>query len=802
MDNMYWFLEYGKVFMAYGFLMFIWPSAVFRKLLKGRSLTFYFGFCATASILVMNTTVLLFGLLHILNRWTIRLFFYGLFLFSLFRILPFRRDLLRTAKRLVRREYGLRSFLHRTLCRLSAFLKRKILFLWSRWKPHFFEYSLLFILVVYGLVYFSWGPLTDHSYGFSDSYTHHTWSYNLTLGKIFSSGVYPEGMHCVVYTIHTLFGLPIQTCNLFLGCIHIMVFIVSAYCLFKEVFGWRGSSLLAVLLFLILKSGCLDEVYNLSRLQCTLPQEFGFFTMFICPAFFVRYLKSNHHPLRGRKLTKHVWDENLIIFCLALADSLAIHFYVTIFAFFMCAGFALFHIRKIFRRTHFLPLVIAAVLGVVLAVIPMVGALASGMRFQGSINWALSVMSGSDGNGSAQNTEAPDAKNPGADSEFGNTETDSSQSIHTGDDRDNADITSEDPLSPSAEPSLPESAAEKPSVIQKLSGLCRRLFASIQAILFVLYGNIRSFYILLTLLACILFVSYRLIALFLKRLVPDIGLEPTRLDNYVPMLLNLFFYLVLYAAPYLGLPELIQISRLCSTIHILFIVAVVMSVDTLFYIISSFMSPKALDTANILAIAAVYTLVVQTGNYHSYLYFALTRYNVAVDLTEQIMAGYPRYTYTIISPNEELHQVMDYGRHEDLYQFIYQVTYQDTYYIPTEYLFIYIEKRPMLYAQTHFFSGPGWLADNYDFSGTSVCPEIICQEISDEMADELYRATAAWPIYTSIENRTILESRAYRWCAQFAKLYTHETEIYYEDENFICYRVRQNPLRLFNMVIQ
>lgn len=800
MDNMYWFIEYGKVFMAYGFLMFIWPSAVFRKLLKGRSLTFYFGFCATAPILVINTVVLLFGLLHILNGWTIRLFFYGLFLCSLLRMLPFRRKLLLTAKRLLRREYGLRSFLYRTFCRFSALLKRRLLFLWNRWKPHFFEYLLLFILVVYGLIFFSWGPLSDHSYGFSDSYTHHTWTYNLTLGKIFSSGVYPEGMHCVVYTVHTLFGLSIQTCNLFLGCIHIMVFIVSLYCLFKEVFGWRGSSLLAVLLFLILKSGCLDEIYNLSRLQCSLPQEFGFFTMFLCPAFFARYLKSDHHPLRGRRRTKRVWDDNLIIFCLALADSLAIHFYVTIFAFFMCAGFALFHIRKIFRKTHFLPLVTAAVLGVALAVLPMAGALATGMRFQGSINWALSVMSGSDGNGSAQKPQDTDSKNPGSDGESDNAGT--APGIDTGNDGDNADINPSAPLNPSADPSLPESAQQKTSVIQKLSDLCRRLFASIQSVLPVLYGNSRGFYILLTLLSCILYVSYRLITLFLKRLVPDIGLDPARLDNYVPMLFNLFFYLILYVAPYLGLPELIQISRLCSTIHILFIAAAVMPVDLLLYMISCFMSPKALDTVNILAVAAVYALVVQTGNYHGYLYFALTRYNASVDLTEQIMAEYPRYTYTIISPNEELHQVMDHGRHEDLFQFMYQVTYQDTYYIPTEYLFIYIEKRPMLYAQTHFFSGPGWLAEIRHFSDTSICPEIICQEISDEMADELYRASAAWPIYTSVDNRTILESRAYRWCSQFAKQYTHETEIYYEDEDFICYRIRQNPMRLFNMVVQ
>ena len=63
----YWLLEYAKVLFAYLFVMFIWPSVVFRGVFKGKSLTFRFSFCVAGQILPFNTVVLLLGLLHILK---------------------------------------------------------------------------------------------------------------------------------------------------------------------------------------------------------------------------------------------------------------------------------------------------------------------------------------------------------------------------------------------------------------------------------------------------------------------------------------------------------------------------------------------------------------------------------------------------------------------------------------------------------------------------------------------------------------------------------------------------------------
>ena len=48
-------------------------------------------------------------------------------------------------------------------------------------------------------------------------------------------------------------------------------------------------------------------------------------------------------------------------------------------------------------------------------------------------------------------------------------------------------------------------------------------------------------------------------------------------------------------------------------------------------------------------------------------------------------------------------------------------------------------------------------------------------------------------------NRKILESEMYYWCQNFKTIFPNEIKVYYEDEDFICYVVKQNPDHLFNL---
>ena len=99
MTTFYWIMEYGKVLVAYGILFYIWPSIIFRKFLKNKSLSFRIVFCVTEQLVLINTVVLLVGLLHCLNGYVIALLFYGPLVYLLAKAIVKRENLGKDLKR-------------------------------------------------------------------------------------------------------------------------------------------------------------------------------------------------------------------------------------------------------------------------------------------------------------------------------------------------------------------------------------------------------------------------------------------------------------------------------------------------------------------------------------------------------------------------------------------------------------------------------------------------------------------------------------------------------------------------------
>ena len=302
--SLYWGLEYIKVLLGYMFIMFIWPSVVFRRFFRGKSLVFRFSCCTVLQVVLINTVVLLLGLFHILNPWVFKVLFYGSFLWSAFCNVRISRKDLKTVRYLLTGTFGFRQFLFKVTTKIGKKGEQVIQIIRNKMHSHWWECGLLGIIVVFGMMYFSHGAFQDYSYGFSDMYLHHAWIYFLTQGQIFSSGVYPEAMHCFVYSLHVLFGIRLYSCMMFVGCIHVAVYLLSAYVLMREVFRWRYSPMLALTLFLTVDLLSVNEVSSMARMQSTLPQEFGLFTMYLCAAFLVRYLRSENRITRKGKLSK------------------------------------------------------------------------------------------------------------------------------------------------------------------------------------------------------------------------------------------------------------------------------------------------------------------------------------------------------------------------------------------------------------------------------------------------------------------------------------------------------------------
>lgn len=785
METLYWILEYGKVLFGYMFFMFLWPSVVFSRHLRCKDKVYRFSFCVLIQVVIANSVVLVLGLLHILNRWVVFGVFHSVFWICVVKKMNIQyqsgsfRETLSSIYRFVMGTSGIKTFLYRWLRYFSAWIKSLSLKFWNIIRLHSTEYAMLFIVVIYGMIYFSYGVFQDYNYGFGDMYVHHQWVYGLQEGMIFADGVYPEAMHCFIYCLYALFGIRVYSCMLFLAGIHVLVFLVSAYCFFREIFEWKYTSIFVLIMFLIVDLKCINEVYSMSRLQWTIPQEFGLYTLFLCALYLLRYLNSSHKILLNNRFGKYIWNENLFLFMMSLSASIAIHFYSTIMAFFICASIAVFFLRTILKKERFLPLILAVVCGLLITVTPMLAALASGIQFQGSIGWAVGVINGDDSEEEIGEEEKVEEETIEGETIEG--ETIEEEKVEK-EEKSERNVTKKD-------------IAQK--LKEKLSVLYWQGYAA-------LYQEERANWIIgFTGLSVVLWIAYQIVKMvyqfFTKR-------QSKYFCGYMPVILASVLFMIIYASPGLGIPQLIAGARVCTTEQLLLLAIVTMPVDMIFTLLCKFCIDCILQILSIATAVGTCSGIIITGNYHGYLYCELTRYNSAVSVTDSIINNFPQYSYTIVSTTDELYQVIEYGRHEELLDFIQEVDKND-YKLPTEYVFLYVEKRPIEYGHSHYFSGPAWLAEpkytKFYIEALSQCPEISASEISKKEAqkDILFYSRPSLS-YSILESRTILESKAYLWCQNFSKVHPFEMNVYYEDENFVCYYFKQNPFALYDLAIE
>ena len=783
----YWILEFIRVGIGYIFLMYLWPSVVFRKHLSGKSLTYRFAFCSTVSVLLINTLVLSLGLFHILDGRIVFFLFYGIFIASILKEKRLRLRVSGQLRKLFAGKLGWKSFLTAladdSKYLLVTFFRR----LNQKIKGRRLEYGILSVLILFAIAYFSYGAFQNHSYGWGDMYVHHAWIYGLKEGNIFSAGVYPEAMHCFIYSMDVLFGISIYSCLLFLGEIHVAALLVAVYCLFREILKSRYTVYLILAAFLTIDVVCIDEIYGMARLQYTIPQEFGLYTLFLCTLYLIRFLKREN---KG-------FDGNLFLFMTSLAASLAIHFYVTIMAFFLCASFAVFGLNQIFRKKNFGVLVTAVILGVVISTLPMVLAFASGIPLQGYLNWGMNIINGTDtkeGRSQAVQTSTGESTEAmtGITAEKGSENASSLPSQSQLDSQQGTVIEME---SSTNVPKTPLVKRVADAVIRSLKLVYQ--YGYVQ-----LYGRSRAGWLLrFTIIAAILTLVNVVISI--------VRLKKISFSMYAGITTASFLFMLLYAAPFLGLPEIIAGARLCLPEQILLLAMMAIPADELFFLLEKTKAGHFAPQISLAGVLAIYAGTNYFGVFHGYLYYELTRYNAAVELTSEIMDAYPQYSYTIISTTEELYQSVEDARHEEILDFYNKSRLVD-YYIPTEYLFFYIEKNPIYYAQYHFFSGPRWLGQDkytkyYEYSTAvlSIGDGIEHSEISEEAVGEsLLTTSKASDAYSLIINRTILESEMYHWCQEFKTRLPNEIKVYYEDENFICYVVKQNPAHLYNLNLE
>ena len=814
MNQTYWVLEFIKVLLAYAFVVYIWPSVVFRKHLSGKSRTYRFCFCVNMSILLINTGVLFLGLLHILNQIFVILLFWGVFLVQLIRNYDLGLSRLKDIRSVLKGTLSVRRMLLNWHTFNVSKLKPVIPRWWKSTKGRRLEYSLLIVILVFATVYFSENALQTHCYGASDQYVHHAWIYGLEQGEIFIKGIYPEGMHCFIYLMGKTFPIGYYSIVLFLAGAYIHGFILSAYILGKKLFGWRLSGLLAITGFLTIELTAGIMVTGLSRLSWTLPQEFAMYAVFMTSYALIGFLrqKTNYPKKRSRIFRLSTWkklfrlskwrsllhlstwkklsrtsslrsfflDEYLFIFTTSIAVTICSHFYATIMTVFPCLVIAFVYVRRLFRRGVFKRVVAGALIGFMIAATPMFAAYAEGHPLQGSLYWAMNVTNKSLGKTSTAKTTDSDATT--------NTSATEATEETASDDMDEI------------EENLPITA----KITNKIIGIVQKSYCE-------LYKEQRGWFLFYTCIAVLAF-SVALLMIHIsidfirkrkkkKRLRYFIN-HP---EGYLITALSVIILVIAYKPRLIGLPSLLTGDRLCAIIDMFSMLLYASCFDIVFCLLRPLLKDRFLIPLSILSCAGIYVFAQMSGMFHGFTYCMLTRYPIAVEFTKEITKNLPNNTYTIVSTTDELYQLIEDGYHEEWIDFI-EKSSKKSYTIPTPYIFFYIEKRPILYAQYNCASGPEWLAtEKYStfYGGIgSQYPEILHRDISEESAAKtLSYSKKRSDTASNINNRVILESKAYEWYKKFSEMYPNDGEVIYEDDDFICYCVHQNEFSLFSLGI-
>ena len=235
-------------------------------------------------------TVMVLGLLHILYVPVFRFLFYGSVVASLISRIPDKRGKVREFGRVLAGSYGVKQlFFNLFRNTIDAYHKNKKE-LADKLRGRKLEFGLLSVVLIFGMIYFTYGTIQNHSFGFGDMYVHSSWIYGLVEGKIFSSGIYPEGMHCFIYAMHVAFGISLFSSVLYTGPVHSLIIMVSVYVFLRRLFRSRFTPIFSLALFLTLDVLCIDEVYGMSRFQWTIPMEFGLAFAFICATALWDYL--------------------------------------------------------------------------------------------------------------------------------------------------------------------------------------------------------------------------------------------------------------------------------------------------------------------------------------------------------------------------------------------------------------------------------------------------------------------------------------------------------------------------------
>lgn len=758
--KLYMILKFIEIFCAYIGMTTILPFFVLRTRLRKQRMTEKILMSFLVGNFYLMNLVFVLQLLHISNRWTL---IFGTWIpaFAVWvrlNHIPVRGKIKtswETMHKLATRRIGGKRVLYNVAGRMAKRVEWLVRYVAKVFLKRPVEWILVLGILGTAAWFYGVGKLQVYGYTASDTPVHLYWINGMEENNIFIDGVYPFGYHCIIYYLHAVF----QIDSYVLMCLFSLVQTIAIHLVLLAFLRLccknRYVSYAVVLLYTL---GNFLQPSTYLRFFAVLPQEYGM--LFILPAayFAFRFFAARKRELQGKKTRlSSAWC--LTFFSMSFGMTLAVHFYDTMIAGLFCVGIALGYVGWFVRGKYFWRVVLACFLGVFSAVLPMAIAFVSGTPLQGSLGWGMSVIQGDD-------AEAESVRGGAVQQISGNA------TVYYYDSDGNLlqenSVDTKEALEKTKHLDVP--------LTQKLSRVWSKMTTTIKdAVL----NEPPVWYTMVVVgVFGLLFVFGILFFLLKKR-------------QYAAMLLSMgWFMLVLWmlqTAKELGLPELMDGSR--CRIYFAYMLPVVFGfvVDAAIRLVVYPKSWRILrDLISFACIGAI-VLLLWDGNYRKPLVenTALVTNEALASLTS-IIRQEEDYTWTIVSANDETQMGLYHGYHYELISFLREMEYNNAQpgenlniKIPTDHVYVFVEKIPLDYTE------------HYEKSGQAISEEGARQELPNVGGIAMYKGEYRW----------ILMSRLYYWAKEFSRLYPTNVSVYCETDNFVCYKITQNPYRLFNFAI-
>ena len=760
-------IQFIQLFVGYlGFTVGL-PALVFYRKAKRFSAAVRFLIYFTIGNFYIINLVQVLELLHISYRITLSLFTFGpaaILLVKIYHIpvASYLKKVLEECRHYILREMGFKTFMRHRWQEIKVFLRVIIRNLWRLLKENFLDipFLVLFALLVWKVC----GPgiLHNWGYGASDVPVHNYWINGLIENNIFVAGIYPMGMHCMLYYLSTMLGIPVYVTLRLFWLVQYSMIAVMILVFLKGHCKSRFLPYLGIMLFVGAKY---FNGISYSRYGATLPQEFGM--LYILPSIFfiMEFFQTRKEELeKGINRIRCTSSWHLLGFAMSFSLTLTSHFYDTIIAGVICIGIAVSYGYWIWRKEYFFRILLSGILSILMAFIPMAVAFLTGKELQGSMYWAMNVIGLRDYTVlifrilcigvvavTAGGIILVVRGIKSGKISFGNKE------------------------------------VPKHSLIWKLIFQLSSLVPLAAILLIgwkyrgtVLWGCEKNSFAVPNMNWVLYGIGAALgVGVLLRYFV-----APMRGAGIFAMVVAEVILGLVLVSGFLGWPMLMEPYRASIYLAYLIPVVLIMTVDGA---VNLLFLDRLWETRQVVGLILTVVVIFYSRKYdwmRGPFGGGSLEMNEAILCTTNIMKDNEGQDnkWTIVSANDELRMIEEYGRHTETIEFLEDMEYWNRtkeVTIPTEKVYFYIEKIPLNYANGYGGEIP---------------------VVSEEQAEQPLPENSGISAYNG-PRRSITMSRMYYWAQKFMELYPNELKVYYENDRFVCYYIEQNVYRLYNFAI-